>query len=170
MENQKNLLIFFPKTQPVALKTKDNKMPLIEILEYTDVAVLVLSSLNTASMVAIGRVSRAVRAAQRGAISDSPQLLVSAALNSNVLTKSRLMDWFALQSAEADMLPRTKHKRLAGGFYFLYGQPAFECVLGTYLCNAKEWEERLQLRQVKPPPHRKRPMARAPTRRVAACR
>ena len=93
-------------------------------------------------------------------IVNSPQLLVAAALNSDVLTKSRLMGWFALQSAEADTLPRTRHKRLAGGFYFLYGQPAFECVLGTYLCNAKEWEERLQLRQVKPPPHRKRPMWR----------
>ena len=100
---------------------------------------------------ALGRVSRAVRAAQRSAISNSPQLLVAAALNSDVLTKSRLMGWFALQSAEADTLPRTKHKRLAGGFYFLYRQPAFERVLGTYLGNAKPkvWEERLRLRQVK---------------------
>ena len=149
-------------------------MPLIEALESTDVAILVLSSLNTTSMVALGRVSRAVRAAQRGAISNSPHLLVAAALNSNVLTKSRLMGWFALQSAEADTLPRTRHKRLAGGFYFLYRQPAFERVLGTYLDNAKDWEERLQLRQVKPPPRkrlcRKRPIARAPTRRIAACR
>ena len=149
-------------------------MLLIEALESPDIAILVLSGLNTTSMVALGRVSRAVRAAQRSAISNSPQLLVAAALNSDVLTKSRLMGWFALQSAEADTLPRTKHKRLAGGFYFLYGQPAFECVLGTYLCNAKEWEERLQLRQVKPPPQkrlcRKRPIARTPTRRIAACR
>jgi hypothetical protein len=150
-------------------------MPLIEALESTDVAVLVLSSLNTTSMVALGRVSRAVRAAQRGAISNSPQLLVAAALNSNVLTKSRLMGWFSLQSAEADTLPRTKHKRLAGGFYFLYRQPAFERVLGTYLLgNAKDWEERLQLRRANPlPPKlhcRKRPMAPASTRRITACR
>ena len=150
-------------------------MPLIEALESTDVAVLVLSSLNTTSMVALGRVSRAVRAAQRGAISNSPQLLVAAALNSNVLTKSRLMGWFALQSAEADTLPRTKHKRHAGGFYFLYRQPAFERVLGTYLLgNAKDWEERLQLRRANPlPPKlhcRKRPMAPASTRRITACR
>ena len=149
-------------------------MPLIEVLESTDVAILMLSSLNTTSMVALGRVSRAVRAAQRGAITNSPHLLVVAALNSNVLTKSQLMGWFALQSAEADTLPRTKHRRLAGGFYFLYRQPAFESVLGTYLLgNAKDWEERLQLRQVKPPPQkrlcRKRPIARTPTRRTA-CR
>ena len=149
-------------------------MLLIEALESPDVAILVLSSLNTTSMVALGRVSRAVRAAQRGAITNSPHLLVVAALNSNVLTKSQLMGWFALQSAEADTLPRTKHRRLAGGFYYLYRQPAFESVLGSYLGNAKDWEERLQLRQAKPLPQklhcRKRPMAPASARRIAACR
>ena len=79
-----------------------------------------------------------------------------------------------MQSAEADTLPRTKHKRLAGGFYFLYRQPAFERVLGTYLGSAKVWEDRLQLRRAKPPPpklhYRKRPMAPASTRRITACR
>ena len=150
-------------------------MLLIEALESPDIAILVLSRLNTTSMVALGRVSRAVRAAQRSAISNSPQLLVAAALNSDVLTKSRLMGWFALQSAEADTLPRTKHKRLAGGFYFLYRQPAFERVLGTYLGDAKVWEDRLQLRRANPlPPKlhcRKRPMAPASsTRRITAYR
>ena len=53
-------------------------MPLIEVLESTDVAILMLSSLNTTSMVALGRVSRAVRAAQRDTISTSPHLLVAA--------------------------------------------------------------------------------------------
>ena len=151
-------------------------MPLIEMLEHTDVAVLVLSSLNTTTMVALGRVSRAVRAAQRGAIRNSPDLLVSAALNSNVLTKGGLMGWFALQSAEADTLPRTRHKRLAGGFYVLYRQPAFERVLCTYLSKATDWEERLQLRQVKPGQVKPRlqlrrggPLPAAKARRTEAC-
>ena len=121
-------------------------MPIAALLETTDVAALVLGHLDTTSMVALSCVSRAVRAAQRGAISHSPQLLVTAAVNAHALTKSQLMGWFALQSVEADMLPRTRHKRLAGGFYFLYQKPAFESVLGSYLGNAKNWEERLRLR------------------------
>ena len=149
-------------------------MAFVKLLESIDAATLVLGCLDTASMIALSRTSRRVRAAQRTAISNSPQLLVAAALNANALTKRELMGWFALQSAEADMLPRTKHKRLAGGYYFLYRQPAFESVLGSYLGNAKDWEERLQLRQAKPLPQkphcRKRPMVPASARRIAACR
>ena len=128
-------------------------------------------------MVALSRVSRSLRVVQRRAISDSPQLLVAAALNTNSLTKGQLMGWFALQGAEADMLPRTRHKRLAGGYYFLYRQPAFESVLASYLnTDAKYWEERLQLRRAEPLNQnlqcRKRPIAQASTRsrRFTACR
>ena len=151
-------------------------MPIAALLETADVAELVLGHLDTTSMVALSCVSRAVRVAQRGAISHSPKLLVTAALNAHALTKSQLMGWFALQSVEADMLPRTRHKRLAGGFYFLYQKPAFESVLGSYLGNGKDWEERLRLRQAKPPSPkrhcRKRPTARpaSSTRRITACR
>ena len=152
-------------------------MPIIALLEASDVATLVFGCLNTTSMVALSRVSRGLRAVQRRAISDSPQLLVAAALNTNSLTKGQLMGWFALQGAEADMLPRTRHKRLAGGYYFLYRQPAFESVLASYLnTDAKYWEERLQLRRAEPLNQnlqcRKRPIAQASTRsrRFTACR
>ena len=153
-------------------------MSLVELLESTDVATLVLGRLDTTSMVNLSRVSRGVRVLQRKAISDSPQLLVAAALNTNALTKGQLMGWFALKGVEADMLPRTRHKRLAGGYYFLYRQPAFESVLlASYLnTDAKYWEERLQLRRAEPLNQnlqcRKRPIAQASTRsrRFTACR
>ena len=152
-------------------------MSLVELLESTDVATLVLGRLDTTSMVNLSRVSRGVRVLQRKAISDSPQLLVAAALNTNALTKGQLMGWFALKGVEADMLPRTRHKRLAGGYYFLYRQPAFESVLASYLnTDAKYWEERLQLRRAEPLNQnlqcRKRPIAQASTssRRFIACR
>ena len=155
-----------------------SSMPIIALLEASDVATLVFGCLNTTSMVALSRVSRSLRVVQRRAISDSPQLLVAAALNTNSLTKGQLMGWFALQGAEADMLPRTRHKRLAGGYYFLYRQPAFESVLlASYLnTDAKYWEERLQLRRAEPLNQnlqcRKRPIAQASTRsrRFTACR
>jgi len=151
-------------------------MSLVELLESTDVATLVLGRLDTTSMVNLSRVSRGVRVVQRKAISDSPQLLVAAALNTNALTKGQLMGWFALQGAEADMLPRTRHKRLAGGYYFLYRQPAFERVLASYLTETKDWEDRLQLRWAEPLNQnlqcRKRENAQALTRsrRFTACR
>ena len=153
-------------------------MSILALLDSSDVATLVFGSLNTTSIVALSRVSRGLRAVQRRAISDSPQLLVAAALNTNALTKGQLMGWFALQGAEADMLPRTRHKRLAGGYYFLYRQPAFESVLlASYLnTDAKYWEERLQLRRAEPLNQnlqcRKRPIAQASTssRRFIACR
>ena len=76
-------------------------MPLVELLETTDVAALVLGRLDTTSMVALGRASRGVRAAQRSAIRDSPHLLVAAASNALALTKGQLVGWFALCDAEA---------------------------------------------------------------------
>jgi len=122
-------------------------MPLVELLETTDVAALVLGRLDTTSMAALGRASRGVRAAQRSAIRDSPHLLVAAASNALALTKGQLVGWFALCDAEADRLPRTRHKRRAGGHYFLYRQPAFEGVLGVHLADAVDWEARLEARR-----------------------
>ena len=79
------------------------------------------------------------------------------------------MGWFALCSAEADMLPRTRHKRCAGGFYFLYRQPAFESVLGSHVANAEDWEVRLELRRAKLQPRRLlAPLATS--RRMSGCR
>eukprot|EP00964_Phaeocystis_antarctica_P129130 scaffold92998_cov61-Phaeocystis_antarctica.AAC.2 len=140
----------------------------LALLESTDVATLVLGHLDTTSMVALGRTSRGVRAAQRFTIRNSPQLLVAAASNGYALTKGQLTGWFALSSTEADQLPRTRHKRRAGGHYFLYRQPAFEGVLGVHLTDALAWEVRLELRRRLDT--RKRHAERGQTRRIAACR
>ena len=121
-------------------------MPLAVLLETIDVAALVIGHLDAKSVVALGRTSRDVRAAQRSAIHDSPQLLVSAASNACMLTKSQMMGWFALCGSEADELPRERYLRRAGGYYFLYGQSAFDQVLGTHLAGVAEWEARLAAR------------------------
>ena len=143
-------------------------MPLVELLETTDVAALVLGRLDTTSMVALGRASRGVRAAQRSAIRDSPHLLVAAASNALALTKGQLVGWFALCDAEADRLPRTRHRRCGGGHYFLYRRPAFDGALGTLLVDAMEWEARLEARRRLHA--RKRRAERVSARRIAACR
>ena len=103
---------------------------------------------------------------------------MTAALNSGALTKTQLMGWFALQSKEADALPRARHARRAGGSYFLYRQPAFEFVLGECLPSIGHWEARVRARALprRPDvrrqrlPPRKRAMLLAPSRRVASCR
>ena len=52
---------------------------------------------------------------------------MQAADNARALTKTELMGWFALSSAEANALPRSQYVgRAGGGFYFLYRQPAFK--------------------------------------------
>lgn len=117
------------------------------VLECSDLAVLVLGGLDPASMVALDRVSRSTRAAKAAAIRDSPRLLVRAAENARALTKTQLMGWFALSSAEADALPRSQYMRRVGGFYFLYRQPAFEQVLGGALTGIADWNARLRIRQ-----------------------
>ena len=61
-------------------------------------------------------------------------------------TKAQMMGWFALCGAEADELPRERYLRRAGGYYFLYGQSAFDQVLGTHLAGVAEWEARLAAR------------------------
>ena len=147
-------------------------MPLAALLETIDVAALVIGHLDAKSIVALERTSRDVRAAQRSAIHDSPQLLVSAASNACMLTKAQMIGWFALCGAEADELPREWYLRRAGGYYFLYGQTAFDNVLGTHLAGVAEWEARLAARG-RPVRRRKRPPPAAPLRAgrtVAACR
>ena len=147
-------------------------MPLAALLETVDVAALVISHLDVKSVVALGRTSRDVRAAQRSAIHDSPQLLVSAASNACMLTKAQMMGWFALCGSEADELPRERYLRRAGGYYFLYGRSAFDNVLGTHLAGVSEWEARLAARG-RPGRRRKRPPPAAPLhagRIVATCR
>ena len=129
---------------------------LATVLEQLDLAVLVLGGLDPASMVALGRVSRNVRAARDAAISAAPRLLVQAAENAGALTKTHLMGWFALTSAEADALPRARYMRRGGGYYFLYRQSAFEQVIGgdkSLLVGIADWIARLRLRQT---PARKR--------------
>jgi len=76
------------------------------------------------------------------------------------------------ESAGRDELPREWYLRRAGGYYYLYGQTAFDQVLGTHLAGVAEWEARLAARG-RPVRRRKRPPPAAPLhadRTVAACR
>ena len=117
------------------------------VLESEDLTSLVVAYLDPASIVALGCASHSVRTALRAAIRGAPNLLVRAACNAGALTKTQLMGWFALTSAEADALPRSQYMRLRGsGFYFLYRAAAFELALANVLGSAVEWEERLRAR------------------------
>ena len=117
------------------------------VLESEDIASLIAEQLCPTSIVALGRVSRDVRVALRVAIRGAPSLLVRAARNAGALTKTQLMGFLALTSAEADTLPRSQYVRLRGsGFYYLYRAAAFELALANVLGSAVEWEERLRAR------------------------
>ena len=117
------------------------------VLESEDIASLIAEQLCPTSIVALGRVSRDVRVALRVAIRGAPSLLVRAARNAGALTKTQLMGFLALTSAEADALPRSQYVRLRGsGFYYLYRAAAFELALTNVLRSAVEWEERLRAR------------------------
>ena len=117
------------------------------VLESEDLTSLIVKYLDPTSIVALSRVSRSTRTALRAAIRGAPDLLVRAACNACALTKTQLMGWFALTSAEADALPRSQYMRLRGsGFYFLYRTAAFDQALDNCLGSAKEWEARLRAR------------------------
>ena len=117
------------------------------IFESEDLASLVAEYLDPTSIVAFGRVNRDIRAALRAAIRGAPSLLVRAASNAGALTKTQLMGFLALTSAEADSLPRSQYVRLRGsGFYFLYRAAAFDQALANFLGSAEEWEARLRAR------------------------
>lgn len=117
------------------------------VLESEDIASLIAEQLCPTSIVALGRVSRDVRVALRVAIRGAPSLLVRAARNAGALTKTQLMGFLTLTSAEADTLPRSQYVRLRGsGFYYLYRAAAFELALANVLGSAVEWEERLRAR------------------------
>ena len=118
------------------------------IFESEDLASLVAEYLDPTSIVAFGRVNRDIRAALRAAIRGAPSLLVRAASNAGALTKTQLMGFLALTSAEADSLPRSQYVRLRGsGFYFLYRAAAFDQALANFLGSAEEWEARLRARE-----------------------
>ena len=121
------------------------------VLECVDVASCVMEHLEPPSIVALARVGRGVRAAQRDAIRGTPRLLVAAACNVRALTKAQLIGWFALTSAEANTLPRARYVRMrGGGFYFLYREGAFELALSTILKGADEWDARVRARGATP--------------------
>lgn len=147
------------------------------VFESADLIEVVLGHLDPMSIVALGRVNRGVRAAQRVALRGDPRLLVQAAENARSLTKTQMMGWFALRSAEADTMPRSQYvrRRCSGGFYYLYREPAFARVLGgdaPLLTGIAEWEARLRTRREGADTlacrRRKRPAPAwaAPTRRV----
>ena len=122
------------------------KMAVGMVLGSEDLASLVAEHLDHTSIVALGRVSRGVRSALRSAIRGAPHLLARGARNAGALTKTQLMGFFALTSAEADTLPRSQYVRLRGpGFYFLYRGAAFDHALAVLL-SADEWEARLRAR------------------------
>jgi hypothetical protein len=132
-------------------------------LGIADTAVMVLGHLDPISIVALGCVSRTIRASQRAAIRAELRLLVIAAKVAGAMTKSHFMGWFGLTSMEADRFPHQFYTRRAGGYYYLFRSPAFDCVLDTGLNDFDDWETRLLLRRTR---KRSRPWYTTPIPRL----
>ena len=125
----------------------ESRTALQAVLESEDITSLIVEQLDPTSIVALGRVSRDVRVALWVAIRGAPSLLVRAARNAGALTKTQLMGFLALTSAEVNALPRSQYVRLRGpGFYYLYRAAAFDLALANILGSAEAWEERLRAR------------------------
>jgi hypothetical protein len=58
------------------------------------------------------------------------------------------MKLFAVASKEADLLPRTTHRRYGGGSYYLYRKDAVDAILANG--GLKTWQRRLRLRAENP--------------------
>lgn len=76
------------------------------------------------------------------------RVLRGVALYQGGLTKGAFMKLFAITSKEADGLPRSSHKRLGGGSYFLYRSNAVDAILAAG--GIKEWRKRLLFRGENP--------------------
>ena len=140
-------------------------MLLEQLLNESDVAGLVLRSLDPTSLVALGRTCRGAREAVRAQADASPALLVAVARNSKrSMTKAHVMAFFALSSAEADVLPRVACPRKNGGHYYLYDTAAYEGVPTIYAASGCRYATRMARRRG----HAVRAPARPPRRRYAA--
>ena len=98
--------------------------------------------LDAKSLVAVSRVNQQ----WRRVVHANAQVLVLGA-TPPVVTKGVLMGLYALDSWEADLLPRVMRPRRGGGVMFLYANVAEVAwgVVGT----SEEWEMRLARRAVK---------------------
>ena len=132
----------------------DESMAAQAVLESEDVLSIVHKYIEPEAAVAVARVSRDVRSAQRAVLRADPTLLGRIANNAGGLTKGRLMGWFGLSSKEADALPRAQYvRRGGGGFYYLYKEPAFEQAQQMFKMPAgvAAWEARLHARRSETP-------------------
>ena len=76
------------------------------------------------------------------------RVLRGVALYQGGLTKSAFMKLFAVTTKEADLLPRTTHRRYGGGSYYLYRKDAVDAILANG--GLKTWQRRLRLRAENP--------------------
>ena len=108
------------------------------------VAIILAGNVGPSTFVAAGLVCRAWLSACR----TDERVLRSVALYQGGLTKGAFMKLFAVSPREADLLPRSSHKRLGGGTYYLYRSDAVDAVLAGG--GIKDWRMRLKLRGVRP--------------------
>lgn len=105
--------------------------------------ILQFAELRPVDLVAVGRVSKAWRAA----IHSDAALLLSVANRPRFLTKSTFCGLFALSPREADSFPRHVAPRVKGGLMFMYDGSAISAVLPT-TGGLEGWRHRLARRAV----------------------
>lgn len=114
------------------------------VLENTDLLSLILASgkLSPASFVAASRVSRA----WHGVCMCDGSLALQAARGAQYLTKRLIMGLLAINSEEANRLPRQVRNRYQGGFMYLYPAAAVEEAWGEMVGGHEEWRVRIAQR------------------------
>ena len=115
----------------------------------------VVSDPDLISLILIGNVGPStfataslVSKAWRGVCMSDERIVRSIAWYQGGLTKGVFTKLFALSSSSADILPRTSHRRYAGGIYFLYHETAVDAVLKAG--GVERWRERLRLQADRP--------------------
>ena len=121
-----------------------------EALDNPDILACIFRNLGPSTFADASTICKAWHAVCR---TDST-VLRAVALFQGGLTKAKLIHLFALEPDQVFNLPQTRMKRLNGGFYFLFEEPAIDALLGP--SGLAEWRLRLRARaeskkRTKPP-------------------
>ena len=108
------------------------------------ISLILMGNVGPSSFATASLVSKA----WRSVCMTDERIIRSVACYQGGLTKGTFTKLFALSSSDADVLPRTTHRRYAGGIYFLYHDAAVEAVLKRG--GMDRWCERLRLQADRP--------------------
>ena len=127
------------------MKTQNKLSAITDVVSDPDlISLILIGNVGPTTFATASLVSKA----WRSVCMTDERILRSVAWYQGGLTKGVFTKLFAVPSSGADNLPRTSHRRYAGGIYFLYHETAVDAVLK---CGGMErWRERLRLQANRP--------------------